>query len=1145
MTTVSNPTSPNSLEVAKELFVSDANAQTALLWELARDASELNSPIRFSASDLPYDVQYSLCDIMLAEVKQLGHIDKVPRSYDWEDLLPTLRSGEELLWIVRKDKSVKGVKLFLGIKFNCQDLHDPEALQAREERFQILVNGFSKCLFPESVVERIYNCHDVSSDKSKPDVGNLIEQISRTRLDGELSLDKSLNSVYLISGMPSPKDMDVDRVVSERKEEARSFLSLNDAIEPHLYTESAFTVIFSVSAASSEDLRATFEEKFALRNAIRPFLDREVNVSENLTTGNAVSITPRHETTSTTTPTKYAFLRSLWDSIVSGYKKAKESAPSTTLNKLPKLESRSSHTDKSIGRSETIHISRADLKFVDEHLEKEIKHLQQALGAGGYFATSAVYAEKSYIGDSIARSIRATLSGSHSYLAPLKLIKVDAPGFFQLNVNKPIADLLRYMGVRPFVLNRDSACLSLLLPDADLPGCPLKKSVFYARPKPLDNESYVSNIKKETISFGIGAYYDGGVTEAALLPADFEKSFDFGINKEDVFSHAFIVGAPGGGKSKRAGYILNHIPNDTRLIVLETAKREYAEVLNRPQKKLVRYTLGNSSAYPFRINPFYFDFGTSLKQHIAVLSDAIADLLPMEALIGPKLREAVERCYRRCGWDIETGGQLPSFNGMPLKYPDMLMFNSEVVKVCEGLSDYGPEVRSNYTGALKNRASIFLDDLYQDMFAFDGNRSIDELFPPDSDVVIEMEDMPPSEINIPAFVISIVLQRLRSYRFIRRKTYREYDSNRFVIAIEEAHNVLSRKIEQSGGDERQSGKGGHLLNQVLRLLAEGRGLGLGLLIIDQAAHAIAPSVLADTNTKVILRLEDGEEIKTIGTSIGLAEKDWPDLQRLATGECIVKTKVSPVPVKLAPLKQSKEAGVIRIGEIPVDGTSCVRPEGVPDRLLHPSYIQTGKFLEDLFSNGLLSQTDAKLAATAFLHIASPIGFQRDLIRYMWGNWLFRQGNITLLDEHLDYGENPTPHDLTVSYYAQFMRRIMSDNEADAFLTFVLEEKSAKQQQIRILQKGAQKVIRILEQDCAIFGCRDVFRECSQLAGYANTQTKIEKLSKKLATIIDSNPSINYEWQDLCSHLFPAWRNVPPQSSVLSIINKYGIEEEEL
>ena len=64
----------------------------------------------------------------------------------------------------------------------------------------------------------------------------------------------------------------------------------------------------------------------------------------------------------------------------------------------------------------------------------------------------------------------------------------------------------------------------------------------------------------------------------------------------------------------------------------------------------------------------------------------------MEALIGPKLgAEAAERCYMECGWDIETGEFMGE--GAPI-YPDMILFNSEVEKVCDSLQDYGPEVKA-------------------------------------------------------------------------------------------------------------------------------------------------------------------------------------------------------------------------------------------------------------------------------------------------------------------------------------------------------------------------------------------------------------------------------------------------------------------
>ena len=498
-----------------EIVLRKNNLQTNLLWTLARDASELGVPIPIESTVLvnlerDQSVQSELCDIMMAEISQLGHIDKVPRQYDWEDMLPTLRPDEELLWIVHKPKTEGGFKLYIGIKFNRNDLGDLSALEMREERFQILVNSFSKCLFPESTVKRIANFKGEDDDQSKETVATVLERLRRSSPENAATSGLPMNEIYCVSGMPSPKDLEVDRLVAERKEDARSFLSLNDAIEPHLHAGSAFTVVFSVSAASSSDIRTSFEEKFSLRDAITPSIEQSFQFSENMTEGTGISITPAHETTSTTDSKKQGFLYGLgvslfkkpslsgaWSRLADGDLKGAFSElspirgsstyavpPSTTRNSNPELENKSSHQDKSRGFSTGITVSRSDLKFVDEQLDKELKHLQQTLGGGGYYATAMVYAERDYIGESIARSIRATLSGSHSYLAPLKVFRFVAPDFYQLRYNLPIATIIHGLGARPLVLSRDSACLALLLPDTDLPGCTLKKSVFYARPKP-------------------------------------------------------------------------------------------------------------------------------------------------------------------------------------------------------------------------------------------------------------------------------------------------------------------------------------------------------------------------------------------------------------------------------------------------------------------------------------------------------------------------------------------------------------------------------------------------------------------------------------------------------------------------------------
>ena len=1133
-------------------FSEDIRAQTTLLWELSRNATEFAVPIVVNDEAFAQvkTVQSELRDVMLAEVTQIGHHDKYPKPYDWEDVLPTLRPNEELLWIVTKPTKERKFKLYLGIKFNCDELESPEVLLAREERFQILVNSFSKCLFPESEIRRKPNFIRKDDEQSES-VKAVLSAMTygSAHLTAE-TVSPPLKNIFCISGMPSPKDLEVDRLVAERKEDARPFLSLNDVLEPHLNSDSSFTVVFTISAAAASSIRDSFEEKFSLRSALKPLLERDIQLSENQSDG--ISITPEHETTTISRHT--GFLRAIWGEFSRSAKWAVkwlrnensyadlptyDGEPSTTRIGAQKSESHS----HSKGLSGTYHVSRADLKFVDEHLEKELKHLQQTLGAGGYYATAMVYAEKPSIGESVARSIRATLSGTHSYLAPMKVMRLDISNFFQLRYNRPIAELLRSIGFQPLILDRDSACMALLLPDADIPGCvKLKKSVFYARPA----EENTEEVSKKNISFGKGAYYENGLTDDYFAM----RNCVFTIPKKDIFSHAFIVGAPGSGKSQRAAYILNHIPSDIRLIVLETAKSEYRNVLHRPNRRLVRYTLGNSQKFPLRINPFYFDYGTNLKSHISVLADAIADLLPMEALIGPKLRVAVEKCYRRCGWDIETSLPISSRQGSPLVYPDMLMFNSEVAKVCEELSDYGPEVRANYTGALKNRAAIFLDDVYQDIFAFDGNKPLDVLFPKlvkgddgklPADVVIEMEDMPPSEINMPAFVISIILQRIRAYRSMKN----ESEDDRFVIAIEEAHNVLSRKVEQSGGDERQSGKGGHLLNQILRLLAEGRSLGMGLIVIDQAAHAIAPSVLADTNTKIVLRLEDGEEIKTVGTSIGLAEKDWPDLQRLSTGECIVKTKAAAVPVKLAPLRKSGEDDF---------NEELLGPVDISPRLRYAPYIVADAFLDDVFATGLFSRDKSELYAQAFIALVHD--WNQDLARYIWGKYLFRQNKSELLDAHLGRVNSVASPANLEAYYANEFRRIMHDDASDAFMRhanldnyFVANNNATISAPLIVpsaeyILKGARSVLSVMGEDLkGTSRWKDIVSLADEISREENlTKEYAGKIIERLGKIVSSDYDARQSLHELSEHLLMDWRPRDGIQDGIDLLSKYGIEE---
>ena len=823
-----------------------------------------------------------LADVQLAKLSQLGHRDKFPRSYDWENLLPRLQPQEELMWVVEWEKKSEQFTLFLGLKSNKRELLRKGDVGTRRKHFQELCGHFCKRAFPESRLEL------QGSEQ-------ILDFLARTE-------DRAKWGVSCLTGIPSPKKLDgEDELSAKRDEEERTYKGLNDAIES-LMGEDGFTVAFVIAKANSGEVEERFGKKAKVKSAIAPHIKQEVGRSRT-TSRDKRKDTGVTENEGESTQGARSIFAKLYQ-FITGASTNEDDSKFKKWGRRPAIgkqsgKSTSTTTSESEGEQtgKDVSVTRvnAALEFLDDSLEKSMKHLKEACGTGGYYGSVLVFGDAKSLRSRTAGALRATLSGARSHLRPIQILPFEGKQCgFLASVNLPVHKYLSEIGIEVEMLDCGQAGDLLLLPDFELPGCGLKKSVFYGRQqKKAAGET--------SISLGEIAFYSQTIEHEKHSPLSLEghgDSKELTLSSSDLCSHLFIVGTTGSGKTERAVSILNKLPaEEFRVIVLETAKKTYRDKLFRNGIEPLIYTLGDSGNRPLRINPFYFDPGTNLKRHLSILADAMSELLPMEALIGPKLREAAERCYMECGWDIETGEFMGE--GAPI-YPDMILFNSEVEKVCDTLQDYGPEVKGNYRGALLNRARIFLDDLYQDIFSFDGNRSFHELFP--KDVIIEMEEMPPSEINMPAFIISIIVERLRAIQF--RDS--EKDSRKLMLVIEEAHNVLHRKFEQSV-DEQQSGRGRRLIEQVARLLQEGRGLGIGVMVVDQSSQFLADAVIANTNTKIVHRQEDGKEVETIGAALGLAEEDAKDLQLLLDGECVVNTKSSSRPVKLSRIPEEQLA----------------------------------------------------------------------------------------------------------------------------------------------------------------------------------------------------------------------------------------------
>lgn len=837
-------------------------------------------------------------DVQFARVGQIGHRGRFPRSHEWEKLLSSLPPGEELLWVVRKHEGA--FELFLGHKINREAVAQSGEVRERRRGFRALLQHFSRRVFPESQLK------ELSTDETSDVLRDTVEMARK--------------QVVVVSGMPSPKAQEEGEHFVRRDDALDLWASLNDVLEPFLHEE-PFTIVFTLCRARDEEVRNRLDFVLAARDFLAPHIKRQRTLSANEQTGTQIG-----ESKTTTDGTLQQEQRGLLPSFI---QKLTGSNPNTLKVRLRgkekwkfrdhfaldagvghqhseaiSLSTSTSHSEQ-LGESVALNELNAQFELRDKSLTLESELLRTGSGTGAFHSGAMIYASDPALALRIGQSIMATLSGAKTHVRPFQVIAYSGP-HVDMHLTHQGAAHIVFPGFS--ILSTHVAAQLLLTPEADLPGVRLRRNVFYGQPeRPL---SAGQSDGASSVWLGATAFFGSFVQFADFSPqrARATPESEFRVPAEDLMSHLLITGTTGSGKTLRAVEILNGLnPREFQIVVIESAKQVFRNRLRREGVNTRIFTLGESREQPLRINPFFFEKDTSLKRHISVLSDALADLLPVEALIAPKLREAVQRAYTGKGWNIEAA----TFDGAgEPAYPSVLDLHREATRLAHTLR-YSAEINANYLGALTGRTGLFLDELYQDIFAWDGDHSLDDLFG-DDDVIVEMDALPPSEIQMPGFILAVLLERLRA-----RQARDDGTRRRLVLVIEEAHNLLNRKHE-SAHSERESGQGGHLLDQLVLLLQEGRELRLGVVVIDQSPASLADAVLKNTNTKLVHRIGDSEEAQLVGSCLGLRDEEWRDLHELDDGECIIKGKRPGKPVKLTrfPLPTEPARRVLRGGSPP-------------------------------------------------------------------------------------------------------------------------------------------------------------------------------------------------------------------------------------
>lgn len=559
---------------------------------------------------------------------------------------------------------------------------------------------------------------------------------------------------------------------------------------------------------------------------------------------------------------------------------------------------RSSNVTATIGKSEGINQSftNYNIKHALEILEAQMKRLELSTALGMWDFAAYVMSEDQNVANNVAHSYLALTQGEESYMsqAAINLWRGDmgeASGDA-----KEICNYLRELrhplfGLNPNIIDKSPAysvyppivtattnlsgkelAYSLNFPRKSIPGLPVIECAEFGR-----NIAAFDIIPecKEQMELG------------SIFHMHHEENARVRLAKESLTSHTFITGSTGSGKSNTVYRLLSEaLDQGVRFMVVEPAKGEYKHIFGSDPGVSVFGT--NPAVTPLlRVNPFSFPEQIHVLEHLDRLIEIFNVCWPMYAAMPAVLKNAVEKSYADCGWDLVRS---TNRYGEAI-YPSFADVARSVREIIDA-SEYDSDNKGAYKGSLLTRLQSLTNGINGMIFTCDEIADID-LF--DKNVIVDLSRVGSSETK--SLIMGMLVLKLQEHRMAAAAGMNE--KLRHITVLEEAHNLLKRtSAEQSSESGNLRGKSVEMLANAI---AEMRTYGEGFVIADQAPGLLDLSVIRNTNTKIIMRLPDRTDRELVGRAANLNDDQIAELAKLPCGVAAVYQNewVQPVLCKVA------------------------------------------------------------------------------------------------------------------------------------------------------------------------------------------------------------------------------------------------------
>lgn len=515
------------------------------------------------------------------------------------------------------------------------------------------------------------------------------------------------------------------------------------------------------------------------------------------------------------------------------------------------------------------------VKHTLDVIEKQIERLDESSALGMWEFAAYIIAKSPVTANNVAHMYLALTQGEKSHMTRAAVNLWD--GEEEKEQAAVIIENIQKLQHPVFGL-KDSIDVDMLMyptlvtPSAELSGKELAKALNFPQksvsglpvlettPFGREVKKYTSAVKrKPSPQIEIGSVYHMRQKEANTVRLD--------VN--DLSSHTFVTGSTGTGKSNTIYQLLSKLKeNGVHYLVVEPAKGEYKKVFGG---SCAVYGTNGMIAPLLQVNPFSFPSGIHVLEHIDRLIEIFNACWPMYAAMPAILKDAVEKCYEKVGWNLRFS------KCDPLRFPTFKDLIETLPEVMDS-SLYSADTKSDYAGALITRVRSLTNGINGQIFCSDAELSNTDLF--EHDVIVDLSRVGGSETK--SLLMGILVMKLQEYRM-------ELDAMNedlvHVTVLEEAHNLLRRtSTSQSQEGANLQGKA---VEMITNSIAEMRTYGEGFIIADQAPELLDEAVIRNTNTKIVLRLPNKSDRDLVGTSMALNDEQIMELAKLPFGVAAV------------------------------------------------------------------------------------------------------------------------------------------------------------------------------------------------------------------------------------------------------------------